>query len=301
MRQPMDGEAALGGSNFLASGGEMGVLMRAHDWAATPLGPPKAWPQVLKTVVRLMLTSRHPMFVWWGEALTCLYNDAYSALIGPDRHPSALGRPGHEVWAEIWDAIGPQVELVMAGQGATWHERQLIPITRGDTRQEVWWTYGYSPIDDETAPAGVGGVLVICRDVTAEVRAERAQADEAERLRGFFEQAPGFMALLRGPDHVFELTNVAYLALVGRDVLGKPVREALPEVEGQGFFELLDRVHATGEAITARRAPIRFAVRAGRHPRTALRGFRVPARPRHGGRGHGDLRRGQRRHRGDAG
>jgi len=76
-------------------------------------------------------------------------------------------------------------------------------------------------------------VLVVCRDVTAEVRAEREAVDEAERLRGLFEQAPGFMAMLRGPGHVFELANAAYHRLVGRDVLGRPAREALPEVEGQ--------------------------------------------------------------------
>ena len=246
-------------AGFLARGGEMGMLIRAHDWAATPVGPPDTWPQTLRTTIRLMLNSRHPMFVWWGEALTCFYNDAYSATIGPDRHPSALGRPGREVWAEIWDVIGSEIELVMSGQGATWHERQLISITRGDAREDVWWTYGYSPIDDDDAALGVGGVLVICRDVTAEVRAEQAKSDEAGRLRGFFEQAPGFMALLRGPDHVFELTNAAYMSLVGRDVLGKTVRDAMPEVEGQGFFELLDQVYATGVAFTARRAPITLA------------------------------------------
>ncbi len=243
-------------AGFLAGGGGMGALMRSHDWAATLMSRPGTWPQALKTTVRLMLTSRHPMFIWWGAGLTCFYNDAYSAAIGPDRHPSALGRPGREVWAEIWDVIGPEIELVMAGQGATWHERKLIPITRGGAREDVWWTYGYSPIDDDDAATGVGGVLVICRDVTSEVRAEQAKADEAGRLRGFFEQAPGFMALLRGPGHVFELTNAAYVSLVGRDVLGKTVREAVPEIEGQGFFELLDRVYATGVAFNARRAQI---------------------------------------------
>jgi PAS domain-containing protein len=163
------------------------------------------------------------------------------------------------VWAEIWDVIGPQIEFVMAGRGATWHEQQLIPITRGDTREDVWWTYGYSPIDDDASPNGVGGVLVVCRDVTAEVRARQAHADEAERLRQLFEQAPGFMALLRGPGHIFELANAAYLSLVGRDVRGKPVRDALPELEGQGFFGWLDQAYATGEPVVARRAPVTLA------------------------------------------
>ena len=254
-----DAAAPLTVPGFLAGGGEMGALMREHNWAATPVGPSEAWPQTLKTTVRLMLTSRHPMFIWWGAELTCFYNDAYSASIGPDRHPSALGRPGREVWAEIWHLIGGDIEHVMAGKGATWHERQLVPITRGSIRENVWWTYGYSPIDDEASATGVGGVLVICRDVTAEVQADQARADEVERLRGFFEQAPGFMALLRGPDHIFDLTNAAYVSLVGRDVLSKPVREALPELEGQGFFELLDQIYSTGVPITARRRPITLA------------------------------------------
>jgi PAS domain S-box-containing protein len=246
-------------AGFLANGGAMGALMRAHPWAATPLGLPNTWPQPLRTTVRLMLTSQHAMFIWWGDALTCLYNDAYSAAIGPDRHPLALGQPGRQVWAEIWGVIGPEVEFVMAGRGSTWHKRQLIPITRGKGREDVWWTYSYSPIDDDAAAAGIGGVLVICQDVTAEVKAEQAAAHEAGQLRALFEQAPGFMALLRGPSHVFELANAAYLSLVGREVLGQPVREALPEVEGQGFFELLDRVYATGEAFIARRAGVKLA------------------------------------------
>lgn len=241
---PSPSDAAVAG--VLGGGGNMGALMRAHDWAATLLGPPGTWPPALKTTVRLILASRYPMFLWWGEALTCLYNDAYSATIGPDRHPSALGRPGREVWAEIWDVIGPDVELVMAGQGATWHERKLVPITRGDVREDVWWTYGYSPIHDDAVAGGVGGVLVVCHDVTANVRAERAASEKAGLLRQLFEQAPSFMALLRGPTHIFELANASYLSLVGRDVLGKTVREALPEVEGQGFFELIDQVFTTG-------------------------------------------------------
>jgi len=178
----MDAEIAPGGPGFLAGGGEMGALMRAHDWAATPVGPPETWPTALKTTVRLMLTSQHSMFIWWGAELTSFYNDAYSVLIGPDRHPAALGRPGQEVWAEVWDVAGPQIEFVMAGHGATWHERQLIPITRGDTREDVWWTYGFSPIDDEAAPAGVGGVLMVSRDVTAEMNAEAALRDLAASL-----------------------------------------------------------------------------------------------------------------------
>jgi PAS domain-containing protein len=155
------------------------------------------------------------MYDWWGSELRCFCNDAYSRSIGPERHPGSLGQPAQEVWAEIWDVIGPQIEHVMAGHGATWNENHLVPITRNGMREDVYWTYSYSPIDDEFAPDGVGGVLVVCSETTKQVLAEREKAAEHERLRRLFEQAPGFMAILRGPEHVFELTNGAYMQLVG--------------------------------------------------------------------------------------
>ena len=144
----------FGGAGLPGRRRRNGRLTRAFDWAATPLGPPAAWPQSLRTAVRLLLNSRHPMFIWWGPELIQFYNDAYSRTMGPERHPGALGQPGATCWDEIWDIIGPQIELVMEGEGATWHEDQLVPVTRHGRREDVWWTYGYSPIDDETRPAG---------------------------------------------------------------------------------------------------------------------------------------------------
>ena len=158
---------------FLTDGGEMGAIMRRHDWSATPVGLPDTWPQSLRTAVRLMLHSQHPMFIFWGDALTCFYNDAYSHSIGPERHPHALGCNGHDVWEETWDIIGPQIDQVMAGGGATWHENQLVPITRGGNQEDVYWTYSFGPIDDEQADTGVGGVLVICSETTQTVFAKQ--------------------------------------------------------------------------------------------------------------------------------
>ncbi|MEO8115898.1 MAG: HWE histidine kinase domain-containing protein, partial [Phenylobacterium sp.] len=246
---------------FLGDGGEMGGLIRAYDWAASPIGAPETWPQSLKTAVRLMLTSRHPMFIWWGPELIQFYNDAYRQTMGPERHPSALGDRGRDCWAEIWPVIGPQIELVMAGRGSTWHEDQLVPVTRHGGLQQVWWTYSYSPIDVE---GGVGGVLVVCNDVTREhltrealARSNQQLMGDVDRLRELFAQAPGFIAVVSGPQHVFEFVNAAYERLAGRsDLLGRPIRERLPEVEAQGFIALLDRVYASGEAYVGHGAPL---------------------------------------------
>jgi len=161
----------------------MGALMRSLDWSTSSLGHPADWPQALRTAVRLILNTRHPMYIWWGRDLTCLYNDAYRPSIGPERHPGSLGQPGREVWDEIWHIIGPQIEQVMTGRGATWHENALVPITRNGQREDVYWTYSYGPIDDETAPHGVGGVLVVCTETTQAVMAERRRGEEVERQR----------------------------------------------------------------------------------------------------------------------
>jgi PAS domain S-box-containing protein len=168
-------------ADFLAGGGEMGALMRAYHWSGSPLGKPEAWPQSLRTAVRILLNSNHPMFIWWGPDLIQFYNDAYRQTMGPERHPSALGQGGRECWAEIWDIIGPQIEQVISGAGATWHEDQLVPVTRHGKLEQVYWTYGFSPIDEDD---GIGGVLVVCRDVTEEHLAAASLRDrEAELAR----------------------------------------------------------------------------------------------------------------------
>jgi PAS domain S-box-containing protein len=168
-------------ADFLSGGGEMGALTRTHDWSANPLGKPETWPQSLRTTLRILLNTNHPMFIWWGEDLIQFYNDAYRQTMGPERHPSALGQPGRECWAEIWPIIGPQIEQVMSGGGPTWHENQLVPVTRNGKLEQVYWTYGYSPIDEDD---GIGGVLVVCRDVTKDYLASVALRErEAELAR----------------------------------------------------------------------------------------------------------------------
>ena len=237
----------------------MGKLIRQHDWNATSLGVPASWPQALRTAIRVLLNTGHPMYVFWGPDLLCFYNNAYRQSIGPERHPHSLGKPARDVWDEIWSIIGPQIDQVISGQGATWNENQLVPITRNGRLEEVYWTYSYGPIDDETAPNGVGGVLVVCTETTRAVLAERRLVEDARRQRRLFEQAPGFVVIMQGPDHVVEFVNEAHRHAFGSDDwLGKPLREAFPDIAGQGFFELLDEVYATGEAYQARGAAAHY-------------------------------------------
>jgi len=250
--------------SFLTGGGEMGALIRAHDWEKTPLGPPGHWPQALKVAVRILLSCGHPMFIWWGPQLIQFYNDAYCRSIGPERHPSALGQEGRQCWQEIWPIIGPQIEQVMAGKGHTWHENQLVPITRHGSRQDVYWTYSYSPIDDPHAPNGVGGVLVICAETTDQVLNEQRWKMAEAKWRALFDLAPVFMCTMKGPQHIFEYTNPEYLRLVARrDIVGKPVADALPEIVTQGFLGLLDQVYQTGRPYQGHAVPVDLASASG--------------------------------------
>ncbi|MGC2856756.1 PAS domain-containing protein [Novispirillum sp. DQ9] len=222
----------------------MGARLRGHDWSLSVLGPPEGWPQSLRSVVGLMLTSKFPMFVAWGPDLGFLYNDAYAPILGA-KHPAAMGRPFAKVWSEIWHDVGPLVERALAGE-ATYHEDLPLVMLRKGFEEQTTFTFSYSPVRDESG--AVAGMFCACTETTEKVLAERHLAAESDRLRGLFHQAPGFMAVLRGPDHVFELANEAYQRLVGsRDLVGRAVRDALPEVEGQGFFDLLDKVYASGQ------------------------------------------------------
>ena len=165
------------GDDLFAGPGELRALCRAFDWSSTPLGPSRTWPLSLRTIVRTMLASRQPMFLFWGPDLVQIYNDAYRPSFAEGgRHLRALGAHGAEFWTEIWDIIGPQIAQVMSGGEATWHEDQLVPIERNGRIEEVYWTYSYGPAFDDAG--AVAGVLVVCLETTSRVLASR----ENERL-----------------------------------------------------------------------------------------------------------------------
>lgn len=123
-------------ADFLSGGGEMGRRVRAFDWARHPLGPPEDWPQALRTVVRLMLSTGHPTLIFWGPEYYCLYNDAFAQSLGPEKHPAMLGAEGRPMWQDVWPTVGAGLERVLAGQGAIYRENQLVPtiVTASSTR-----------------------------------------------------------------------------------------------------------------------------------------------------------------------
>src|SRR5262245_40462568 len=157
-------------ADWLTGGGEMGKLIREMDWSQTPLGPIESWPQSLKTAVRIMLTSRQPFWLGWGEQLIKLYNDPYKAIVG-GKHPAALGQPAAVVWREIWDQIGPMLETAMGGVEGTYVEEQLLIMERHGYREETYYTFSYSPIPNDEG--GVGGIICANTDDTAKVLGRR--------------------------------------------------------------------------------------------------------------------------------
>lgn len=392
---------------------QMAGLMREHDWAATPLGPPEHWPMSLKVALRILLTSRFEMWMGWGPDVIFFYNDAYRPTLGI-KHP-ALGQPTRVLWAEIWDDIKDRIETVYDKGEATWDRALLLLLERAGYPEETYHTFSYSPLMGDTGkveglfcavseetdrviserrlatlrdlaaalattdssqsvwdavaatlgnalqdlpfamlytfddaasarlsckvavpdghafsaaaikadshvrwgleevaagqemvltpldmfadvpmgswekapvqavtvplaahgtsrPLGfmVAGInpyrplgddyLSFVRLIAGQIAASLANAQafesrtaERDRLRGLFQQAPGFMCVLHGPQHQFELLNESYMQLVGhRGLAGKTVSEALPELREQGFIELLDKVYRTGVPFVGR-------------------------------------------------
>ena len=164
---------------FLAGGGRVGALMRAHDWSTSPLGAPEQWPQSLRTVVALLLQSRFPMFVAWGVELGFLYNDPYADILGA-KHPRALGRRFHDIWSEIWADISPLIDAAMAGQ-AVYREDLPLVMNRKGYDEQTWFTFSYSPVRDEHGT--VAGMFCVVSETTQKVLAERALRESEGRLR----------------------------------------------------------------------------------------------------------------------
>jgi PAS domain S-box-containing protein len=238
---------------FLSGGGEAGRLIRQHDWTGTTLGAPDLWPQSLKTLVGIMLGAKQPMFVAWGADLTLLYNDGYSEILGK-KHPDAMGRPFFDIWSEIAADLRPIVEEALGGVPVHMEDITLH-VERHGYPEEAHFTFSYTPVRGDGGE--VEGFFCPCTETTKQILAERRVVSESDRQRRLFALAPGFITILHGPEHVFEFVNEAYSRLFGgRDFVGRSVRQVFPELEGQGFFDWLDQVYATGERHVAHQVPV---------------------------------------------
>jgi PAS domain S-box-containing protein len=174
--------------SFLQGGGEMGELIRSKDWNKTPAGSIAKWPQSLRTTLGIIIKSKFPMFLWWGPELICFYNDAYRPSLGNEgKHPSILGMPAKEAWPEIWDIIKPLIDQVLEGGEATWSEDQLVPIFRNGRIEDVYWTFSYSPVNDEMGK--IAGVLVTCNETTDKVITQRKLKESKDQLEFAIEAA----------------------------------------------------------------------------------------------------------------
>ncbi|WP_155370939.1 SpoIIE family protein phosphatase [Catellatospora vulcania] len=151
---------------------EVAVDLRAVDWAATPLGPVPGWPQSLRTAVSILLSSKFPMWMAWGPQLTFFCNAAYRRDTLGHKYPWALGRPANQVWAEIWNDIGPRIDTVLATGQATWDEALLLFLERSGYQEETYHTFSYSPLRDESG-AAVGMLCVVSEDTTRVVSERR--------------------------------------------------------------------------------------------------------------------------------
>jgi PAS domain S-box-containing protein len=246
--------------DFLANGGEMGILTRAKDWSKTPVGNVDTWPQSLRTTLGILLNSKFPMFLFWGEDHICFYNDAYRPSLGNDgKHPAILGQKGAEFWPEIWDFIKPLIDQVLTQGEATWHEDQLLPIYRNGKMEDVYWTFSYSPVNNDEGK--IGGVLVICNETTDKVNILKELEECNQRYLNNILQTPNAMCIFRGEDYIIEIANELMLEIWERkieDVINKPVFEALPEVKGQGLEDIVKSVYTTGEKFMAYELPVKL-------------------------------------------
>jgi PAS domain S-box-containing protein len=155
---------------WLSGGGQMGELMRTRDWSDSPLGPPENWPDTLQWSASICVSSRFDLIVWWGSDLIMLYNDSYRRTLGK-KHPFALGRPGREVYPEIWEVIGPMLEHVLRTGEATWSADLMLLLERSGYPEETYHTFSYTPIRDRSGK--VVGVITPVTETTEKVISER--------------------------------------------------------------------------------------------------------------------------------
>lgn len=227
---------------FLSGGGIISERVGAIDWQSHPLGIPTAWPESLKSSFNLCLNSPFPMLICWGPEMFMFFNDRYTDFL--EQPYDAIGQPASIIWKDIWERIGPMLEGVKANGKAILLEDQLFYLPKDKFKNEHYFTFSYSPI---WAEEGIIGVVTIIYDSTAKVLNERLLKFEKERTEQVLSQAPAAVCVLDGPDLVLEKFNTVYQNLFpGRELLGKPLTEALPELKDTPIHQRMQEVFHNG-------------------------------------------------------
>ena len=229
----------------------MAELINRHDWSQTSLGAPDTWPQSLKTTLSILIHSKFPTVLFWGKNLVCFYNDAFRPSLGVEgKHPWSLGKKGEEMWAEIWPVIKPWLDQVLSGGESIWMENQLVPFYRNGRMEDIYWTFCYNAVYDETnQPAGV---FVTCTETTKTILAEKAWKESEKNFRNMVMQAPVGICIVKSPGAVIELVNSLFLDIVGRkreEMENQPYWQVLKEAEHL-YAPILQNVFDTGIAFS---------------------------------------------------
>lgn len=235
--------------------------MRRYDWTLTPVGDPGAWPASLRTTVNLLLNSKFPMFLLWGDDYTQFYNDAYLPSFGTDgKHPAALGQAGKECWQEAWSLLGPLLDQVRLGGEAIWKEDQPVPMYRNGRIETTYWTFSYSPVLNEAG--NIGGVLSTCFETTEKVLSLKKIQESSDELLfaieatelGTWDLNPDtghFTANvrlkewfgLRPEENIPLSTAISCIAAADRDRVAAAITRALDHTSGGQYQELYTIIH----------------------------------------------------------
>ncbi len=228
----------------------MGQLTRSYDWSQTSIGAPDVWPQSLRTTLSILLNATFPMVLFWGRDLLCFYNDAYRTSLGnTGKQPHALGKPGAVVWTESWPDIKPLIDQVLAAGEATRSEDQLIPIYRNGALEDVYWTFSYSPVSDETGnPAGV---FMTCTETVRKSSTVRKLQISEQRFQNLVRDASVGIIVLDGQEMRVNIVNDAYARLINRrcdELIDRPLFDIIPDAEAV-FRPIIDQVRLTGDPL----------------------------------------------------
>ena len=232
---------------FLTGGGSISERIEAIDWKNNPLGDLEEWPESLKSSLNLCLNSPFPMLICWGPDMVMLYNEGYTDFL---KEPyAALGKSAEDIWEDIWDTIGPLLEGVKTTGKPILLEDQLFYLEKDGRKKERYFTFSYSPLRNHEQ---LTGVLTIIHETTEKVVNERLMKLEKERMQRILNLAPAAVCMLDGPDLTFEWLNHNYQQFFPeRELLGTPLLEAIPEIEGT-IYTILEEVYRTGKTFEGR-------------------------------------------------